>query len=278
MATSIPFPTVSGREGWYRIGTEPGVVLLDTNTNLGAIAGDIAFLPGCSIKHFQNTKIGRKVIIAGHYLAEVPKLTVPLQEVNLEYLALIKGDSYDTGTRKYKSKDYKVLPTFCLEVKTLLSHQWPVAVADEQLAVGDGNTKAYTGTLDYRPKRGSVIIGDGVETFTDNGEGVLVSSLIATGGANGTINYATGAYAITFKTNVVSSVKVEADYTAWRSVQRVIKFYSAVLDSDQPADYGASDENDSQTKLTFIAGYDLTKATADEHVYEIYEEYVDELE
>lgn len=49
--------------------------------------------------------------------------------------------------------------------------------------------------------------GAGVETFTDNNNGVLTGSL----GGTGTINYATGAYSITFN-GTVTAGNVEADY------------------------------------------------------------------
>ena len=83
-------------------------------------------------------------------------------------------------------------------------------VENETLATGDGSTKAYTGTLAYPANvAGTLIITDGVETFTDNGSGVLVSD--ASGGSNGTIS-AAGVYSVSFKVNVVNAVPIYADY------------------------------------------------------------------
>ncbi len=55
---------------------------------------------------------------------------------------------------------------------------------------------------------GSVIISDTVTTFLDNGLGVLVLSSGV--GANGTINYTTGAFTVTF--NAVSATNITARY------------------------------------------------------------------
>jgi hypothetical protein len=87
-----------------------------------------------------------------------------------------------------------------------------VTVTNENLGAS-GNT-TYTGTLaqatGVRFVFGLLITGTtgaGVETFRDNYAGGLVGSL----GGTGTINYATGAYSITFN-GVVTSGNVEADY------------------------------------------------------------------
>lgn len=64
-------------------------------------------------------------------------------------------------------------------------------------SAGTGNTVlvTFTGTFAGAPLvPGSVSVSDGVETFTDNGVGVLVGSASGTG----TINYETGAYSVTF--------------------------------------------------------------------------------
>lgn len=87
------------------------------------------------------------------------------------------------------------------------------AVTSESVGTGDGSTKTFTGTLSFKaggPKRTCmyVSITDGVETFRDDRNGVLVGSL----GGTGTINYATGDYSVTFNTAPVSSQAITADY------------------------------------------------------------------
>jgi len=85
------------------------------------------------------------------------------------------------------------------------------SINDESLATGDGSHTAYTGTLTYIPAiAGTVVITDGVETFTDDGDGNLVSSISA--GNTGSVVYATGVYSVVFQTNVVNGVVVYGDY------------------------------------------------------------------
>lgn len=62
-------------------------------------------------------------------------------------------------------------------------------------ASGDGATVAFTTTLTGIPiEAGSVIVTDNTEIFTDDGAGVLTGD----DGGSGTVNYTTGAIAVTF--------------------------------------------------------------------------------
>lgn len=70
-----------------------------------------------------------------------------------------------------------------------------------------GTLSAVTGTRFCRVSTITGTIGAGAETFTDNGSGVLTGSL----GGTGTINYATGAYSVTFN-GAVTSGNVLATY------------------------------------------------------------------
>lgn len=87
-------------------------------------------------------------------------------------------------------------------------------VTAAELASGNSTLKTFTGILP-KFKTGTLVIRDtdSVETFTDNGLGVLTSSLIADGGTNGTITYATGSYSVTFKTAPATGKKVLGAYT-----------------------------------------------------------------
>ncbi len=81
--------------------------------------------------------------------------------------------------------------------------------AGEVIETGDGSTKAFTGNLAAHPvEPGTLVVADGVETFADDGSGRLAGSA----GGSGTINYRTGAYAVTFNANVVNAVEVTAGY------------------------------------------------------------------
>lgn len=90
------------------------------------------------------------------------------------------------------------------------------AYADEDIGDGDDSTKAFLGTLAHPGvKPGSavihaVVVGDGIETFRDNGDGTLTSDGATPG--TGTIVYATGEYSVTFFVAPKSGVNVYADY------------------------------------------------------------------
>ena len=76
-------------------------------------------------------------------------------------------------------------------------------------AVGAAGSLAYSGTLAAAGAPKTIMyleITDGVETFKDDRNGNLVGSA----GGTGTINYATGAYSVTF--NAVAAGPVTADY------------------------------------------------------------------
>lgn len=87
-------------------------------------------------------------------------------------------------------------------------------VNNENLASGDGSDTTFNGTLAFKgggAKRTCmyVSITDGTETFRDNRDGGLVGSA----GGTGTINYATGEWAVTFAVAPVVGVNnIQADY------------------------------------------------------------------
>jgi hypothetical protein len=96
------------------------------------------------------------------------------------------------------------------------------AVTTEAIA-GSGATR--TGTLAFKAggaKRTcfNVSFTDGVETFGDNFDGTLTGSA----GGTGTINYATGAYAITFN---ASATTVTSDYFWENATKKQARFLIA---------------------------------------------------
>ena len=79
----------------------------------------------------------------------------------------------------------------------------------EQIGTGDGATITFTAVLSKTPiKPGSVTVTDGVETFTDNGDGTLTGSA----GGSGTVNYTTGDISVTFATAPASGAAITASY------------------------------------------------------------------
>lgn len=82
-------------------------------------------------------------------------------------------------------------------------------VNEETYASGTGATGPYVKTLSYVPvRKGTVVITDGSETITDNGEGILAGNA----GGSGTIDYATGATSVTFGAAVTVGDAITATY------------------------------------------------------------------
>lgn len=80
--------------------------------------------------------------------------------------------------------------------RSFLDNDWPyTAIAGEAYGTGNGVTKTFAHTAANVPLAGrTVSVTDGVETFTDDGSGVLTGSA----GGTGTVNYTTGALSVTF--------------------------------------------------------------------------------
>lgn len=90
-------------------------------------------------------------------------------------------------------------------------HYTDEIVEEESVGTGDGATANYAGTLVYTPVRaGTVIITDGTQRATDDGNGNLVGNVNA-GGTN-TVNYSTGAYDVTFAAAVANGTAVTTTY------------------------------------------------------------------
>lgn len=82
-------------------------------------------------------------------------------------------------------------------------------IEEEALATGDASTVAFTGNLTYYPVRaGSASITTGTVTASDNGSGTLSGSGIA----SGTINYTSGAWAVTFSSAPASGIAITGSY------------------------------------------------------------------
>lgn len=87
----------------------------------------------------------------------------------------------------------------------------PQNVSRKTLGTGDGSTTNFTDTLSPQPiEPGSVIVDDGVEVFTDDGNGTLTGD--QTG--SGTINYTTGALSVGFFTAPTNGTAI---YVSWIS-------------------------------------------------------------
>ncbi|MGD9697435.1 hypothetical protein [Acinetobacter sp.] len=83
-----------------------------------------------------------------------------------------------------------------------------VPVNNEGIATGDSTDVTFTATLVHLPIAGSVAITDGVESFVDDGEGVLTGDATGTG----TVSYLTGEVSVTFNA-APAAVSIVADYS-----------------------------------------------------------------
>ena len=74
------------------------------------------------------------------------------------------------------------------------------------LGAGDGVVTDFSGTLSGLVQPGSVSITDGTQTLTDDGFGVL------SGDGSGTVNYKTGAVAVSFTAAPANTIAVDATH------------------------------------------------------------------
>jgi len=85
-------------------------------------------------------------------------------------------------------------------------------VNDEVIATGDGSQVTFSGTLNNAPILERYLqITDDTETFFDDGAGNLTGDK----GGNGTINYTTGAYSVTFNSAPAYGQSIKADYVKY---------------------------------------------------------------
>jgi PKD repeat protein len=96
---------------------------------------------------------------------------------------------------------------------------WPaVMVTGDYFSTGDGDTKSHTNTLQKVPiKPGTFTVTDGVETFTDEGDGGLDGS----SGGSGTVDYVTGEVHVKFKTAPAEDVIISCSYDQFEDTPEI---------------------------------------------------------
>lgn len=81
------------------------------------------------------------------------------------------------------------------------------------LGAGDGTTLVFSQTAQNYPIiAGSVVVSDGVETFTDDGMGILTG----TNGGTGTVDYTNATISVTFNTAPTLNTAVWASYLQYQ--------------------------------------------------------------
>jgi len=96
---------------------------------------------------------------------------------------------------------------------------WPAeTVTDEYFGTGDGDTRGHTNTLQKAPiKPGTLTLTDGVEAFTDEGDGELDGS----SGGSGTVDYVTGEVHVKFKTAPLEDVMITSSYEQFEDAPEI---------------------------------------------------------
>jgi len=81
----------------------------------------------------------------------------------------------------------------------------PYESLSQVLGTGNGSTKNYSGTITGAPlEPGSVVVTDGVETFTDD----AIGNLIGDGGGTGTVIYKNGSVSVAFNVAVTNATEI----------------------------------------------------------------------
>ena len=113
------------------------------------------------------------------------------------------------------------------------------SATNEPIGTGDGSTKTFKGTLDqdHHPiKPGTLSITDGVETFTDNGDGTLTGDQ----GGTGKINYVTGEYEVTFNTAPSNGASITANYEYYTDVANSLEVVTTTPDTNSVGTFSQS--------------------------------------
>jgi hypothetical protein len=123
-----------------------------------------------------------------------------------------------------------------------------VGVTGENIDSGDGTEVEFDGELDNLPVViGSVIITDGVETFTDDGVGDLDGSL----GGDGTIDYVSGDWEVEFNTAPANGQGITANYEYFDDSDDTLYIFSKTIDTDEVGSWKKNVEIPKETVMDF---------------------------
>jgi len=144
-------------------------------------------------------------------------------KLNRNYTLHSFNTSANTQDYAFPANFTNFVPEATIDRKELLFYQEPdkfYAENPENIQrfsqwTGDGATVAFSNTFANNVPilAGSVIVDDTVEVFTDNGSGVLTGSL----GGSGTVDYTTGAIAVTFNTAPTNGQVIQASFIQYRA-------------------------------------------------------------
>lgn len=171
------------------------------------------------------------------YINKYYVFTMPFEikeQVSLDTLSFKTAPSQDT----YEFQDIGVnfltdqpmayadgYPLIFYQDPDIFYQDWPIQYATD--FIGVGGTANYTGGLQNPPLlAGSLFITDGVTLFQDNGDGTFAETYPITtqptptlNVSTGTIDYATGAYNVTFTNVPDASATIYAKYLGYQATR-----------------------------------------------------------
>jgi uncharacterized protein YoxC len=131
----------------------------------------------------------------------------------------------------------------------------------------DGIETEYDFTLDNKPlEPGSAVfaVTDGVETFTDDGDGTLTGDM----GGSGTVNYVTGEVEVEFDTAPTGYTAITADYEYYEDATDTIYLISTTVDSDELGSFVKETKVPEDTEMAagqyYVHAYDAKGNTDDD--------------
>jgi uncharacterized small protein (DUF1192 family) len=102
---------------------------------------------------------------------------------------------------------------------------------------GDGDEDEFEFTTEEAPLEiGSVTVWDGVETFTDDGDGDLTGNL----GGDGTVNYVTGEIEVEFNTEPLDGATIWVSYNYYENVVDTVNLLTTTGDTNSVGTFSES--------------------------------------
>jgi len=176
----------------------------------------------------QLTNAAADTYINNYYRYEFPaEVKLEKQQKYYEFNTVPLQVSYDFDTVNYTN----IEPPVYVNLQTILYYQDPTIYYSqnpEQITLGtpwtgNGAQVNFTTTVQVPMiVPGTVIVTDNVETFTDNGLGILTGSL----GGSGAVNYTTGAINLTFASAPANGANINLSYEQQQPAQpKSVLFY-----------------------------------------------------
>lgn len=210
--TQVPFYSYLRKLNYYNATTADTVEIGSDTLPLVASGEDVWFTP------YQN--LGGAFIFAGSPNSSIYKIPTANP-----------ASAVDQSTNSYRFGNFKVntgrgfgvqrngttagnldkTGVYNSYVDKALLSSYPAQTTGEAYGTGDAVTKTFAHTLTNRTGVRTVMyvaVTDTVETFADDRSGGLVGSL----GGTGTVNYATGACSVTFKTAPAGAQAITCSY------------------------------------------------------------------